>query len=482
MSHRTPSATLEHPSVSPDRPPAGPVRRGWFRSFVLRLHFYAGILVGPFVLVAAVTGTGYAVLPSVERAVYGDLLHVRPADHSLPLAGQIEAADRVVTDPSRLASVRPAAEPGATTRVAYATDDRPEGEFGGTFDTVFVDPATGEVRGRQPMSGEAFPLGEWFRVLHTDLHLGWFGKLYSELAASWLWVVALGGIVLLGYRVRQRRRLAGALYPEPGAQGRRRLRGWHALLGGVALLGMLGLSVTGITWSEHAGKNVGDIRGALDWTAPELDTAAGDGHGGHTSGGHDPAAPVDRAGFDRAVALARAAGIDGSDIEIGRPDGTGQTWTVQEVGKGWPIEADSVAVRLPTDRDRAGRVVDRLSYADDYSLPAKLATIGIQLHTGELFGLVNQLALFVLGLAIIGTVLLGYRMWWRRRPTKADRWGAGRPYPRGSARNAPVGALLLGLGVATGVGILLPLLGISLAAFLLVDAALAYRQRARRRA
>ena len=42
------------PKPGPDTPPASD--RGWFRAFLLRLHFYAGILAGPFLLIAAITG------------------------------------------------------------------------------------------------------------------------------------------------------------------------------------------------------------------------------------------------------------------------------------------------------------------------------------------------------------------------------------------------------------------------------------------
>jgi hypothetical protein len=54
----------------------------------------------------------------------------------------------------------------------------------------------------------------------------------GELAAGWLWVVALGGLLLwLGRRRRSGRRLRGLLAPERGARGRRRLLSWHGAIG-----------------------------------------------------------------------------------------------------------------------------------------------------------------------------------------------------------------------------------------------------------
>ena len=55
------------PVLGTARPSADP---GWFRAFMLRIHFYAGILAGPFLLIAAVTGGLYAMAPTLEQAIY----------------------------------------------------------------------------------------------------------------------------------------------------------------------------------------------------------------------------------------------------------------------------------------------------------------------------------------------------------------------------------------------------------------------------
>ena len=37
------------------------------RSFIQRIHFYGGMFVGPFILVAALTGCLYAMAPTLEK-------------------------------------------------------------------------------------------------------------------------------------------------------------------------------------------------------------------------------------------------------------------------------------------------------------------------------------------------------------------------------------------------------------------------------
>ncbi|QLH19511.1 PepSY domain-containing protein [Streptomyces sp. Rer75] len=115
----------------------------------------------------------------------------------------------------------------------------------------------------------------------------------------------------------------------------------------------------------------------------------------------------------------------------------------------------------------AGQVTDVVRFTD-YPLLAKLSRGGVDAHMGSLFGLPNQIALAALALALIFLILWGYRMWWQR-----GRAGAfGRPIPRGAWRQVPSYALAT-LTVAIAVlGYYLPLLGIPLAAFLLIDLAL----------
>ncbi|MGE0216806.1 PepSY domain-containing protein, partial [Mycolicibacterium sp.] len=73
-----------------DPPPARTAR-----PVVARLHFYAGILIAPFLIVAAVSGALYALAPTLERLVYDDILFVPERGQPLPLAALVSAAQSV---------------------------------------------------------------------------------------------------------------------------------------------------------------------------------------------------------------------------------------------------------------------------------------------------------------------------------------------------------------------------------------------------
>nr|MDT0667786.1 PepSY domain-containing protein [Micromonospora sp. DSM 115978] len=126
------------------------------------------------------------------------------------VAEQVEAAVAAHPDGS-VGSVVLSGEADRTTGVVFDVES-----LGEKQDTVYVDPYTGEVTGSLVTWWGSTPLQTWFDVLHRDLHLGEVGLLYSEFAASWLWVVVLGGVVLWLRRQRagRRRAVRGALLPD----------------------------------------------------------------------------------------------------------------------------------------------------------------------------------------------------------------------------------------------------------------------------
>lgn len=141
----------------------------------------------------------------------------------------------------------------------------------------------------------------------------------------------------------------------------------------------------------------------------------------------------------------------------------------------WPVGFDRAVV----DPD-AGAVVARSDFAD-WPVLAQLSKVGVRFHMGYLFGIVNQILLAALAIGLLCVIVWGYRMWWQRRPTRADRRApVGAPPARGAWRQAHPAVLIVALGVAAFVGWAMPLLGVTLAAFLAFDlAAGALRRRVR---
>lgn len=452
---------LTRPAPSTPSAPAVPPGRAkaWLaalRPLVRRLHLFAGVLVAPLLAVLCLTGIAYALSPQLNTLAYHHELYVdHPGPARASLADQVRAVGEAMPR-GHVADVRPAPDADRTTAVDVAVPGMSEagGSFSQRYRTVYVDPTTGHVRGSLDTVSGRTPPQQWLRDLHGSLHLGTVGRWYSELAASWLPFVVTGGLLL--WLARRRGTVREFFLPRRGMRpGRRRIMGRHAVAGVWLTVGLLFLTATGLTWSHYAGDRFHALVDALHGRTPHLAVAAAP---------HTPGAPT--IDLDTAASTARHAGL-WAPLRVTPPKSAGDTYTVAEISQSWPIHRDSVAVDPYT-----GHLDGRLDFAD-YPPAAKLTTLGIYAHQGTLFGWANQLALIALALGLLVSLASGYRMWWARRPP-------GRALPpapaRGSWRSLPRWLPVTGIAVTAALGWLLPLFGISLAAFLLAEYLLSRRR------
>ena len=437
-----------------------------FLQLMRRLHFSIGLFIGPFIFVAALTGTLYVLTPQLENYLYAQQLTTDAPGPAQPLSKQVEAARRYAGEEAEIAAVRPAPNDSDTTRVMF----RFAGSAPSETRAIFIDPKTLAVRGDMIAYGTSgiLPLRTTLDYLHRSLLLGDIGRNYSELAASWLWVAALGGTLLWAVQRTPRRRSADRV---SRTQRMLRLRAWHSLLGVALLAGLLFFSTTGLTWSRWAGDNINVLRTYYGWLTPAVNTQLDGGmplmmdehaehHGGHQMH-HAPDAPLSIEQFDGVLAAARADGIDAAKLEIRPSYQANKAWIVSEIDRRWPTQVDSVAVD-----PHSWRVTDKVAFAN-FGLLAKLTRWGVDAHMGILFGVANQLVLALFGLALCVLIVLGYRLWWQRRPAQ----------PRDNPADTLIYAwrrMSFGLRclVAAVLGLLafsLPVMGVSLVLFLLLD-------------
>lgn len=430
-------------------------RAAWI-NLLRRLHFSIGLFVGPFIFIAALTGTLYVATPQMENIIFHDALTAEGRGEARPLADQITVAESAVGNNAPLYAVRPAPGAGETTRVMFRSADLGASESR----ALFIDPVTLAVKGDMTVYGTSgvLPLRLWIDKAHRTLLLGDYGRVYSELAASWMWIAASGGIALWFF-TRPRRRINNPV------QKSRRL---HVTTGWLLLVGMLLFSATGLTWSQWAGGNVDRLRASFNWLTPQVNVrldgqhAESDPHAGHRQGHGDMVMPSSSPVlYDAVWQLARRGGINASKVEIRPPKAQGYAWTVTEVDRSWPTQVDAVAID-------AGKmqIVDHTRFAN-FPLMAKLTRWGVDFHMGVLFGLVNQLLLIAFGVALCVMILVGYRLWWVRRPSApvadplrmlTQSWW-----------DLPAGGRVFTLVIAAVLGMALPVMGASLLLFMVID-------------
>ncbi|WP_328611536.1 PepSY domain-containing protein [Amycolatopsis sp. NBC_00345] len=443
-----PSPSGEEP-IAPPAPQVRPPRPAFAVSMLARrLHFLAGLSIAPFLAVLCLSGLAYAFTPQINDLFYAGEQSVTVQDGPVyPLSEQVRAA--LATRPAdTLGSVVTPAAPDAATQVVLSEPGLDSAEAR----TVYVNPYTNHVTGDLVTVSGRPPAQQWLREFHGNLHLGEPGRLYSEFVASWLPFVVLGGLVLWIGQRRRAKRLRALFLPETGQQpGRARTRAWHGALGLWLAAGLLAVSVTGLTWSAYAGDRFDKAVAALDGKSPSL-TA--------------PPVTAPRGGqpisIDAALAIARAQGLKGA-VTITPPAAEAKPFKVAETSDRLPIRKGSVAID-----PYSGQVSARLGWPD-YPLLAKLTALGIAAHSGTLLGLANQLVMALLALGTLVLLAFGYRMWWKRRPAGRRR----APAPPPVWRHLPWPVVAGAVVVVAAVGWAMPVFGVSLIAFIVLDGMIA---------
>ncbi|MGK8205766.1 PepSY-associated TM helix domain-containing protein [Burkholderia cenocepacia] len=474
------STTVEQ-AASPARSASAGYRTLW------RWHFYAGLFVMPFLVILAITGTLYCFQPQIEPLLYPHRLVVDPRD-----------TPRLDAD-TLLAKARAAMPAGATpvsVQVSTAPDRSAEYVFrmrDGSRESVYVNPYDGSVLGTLSVERRFMQVD---RMLHRKLLLGKTGELLMELAACWTFVMIGTGIAL--WWPRGSARIGRALRPDLSLRGRPLWKSVHATAGIWLAAGTVAFILTGLPWSGSWGKNFKALAATVNLGAPEgawggasvRSTRAGAPaqpavaqppvHGGHHHEAgesmpgmvmddlplpqtpwavgnvpvpHSPSAPTPAPlSVDRAIAIVAGLGVT-NGYTLALPSGPDGVFTASY------FPADPKAERTIYLDQYSGAVLKDIGYAD-YGAVSRAVSYGTSLHMGRYFGLANQLVCAVLSLGLAAMAVTGAVMWWKRRP--AGKLGApsrerGAPPMRGW-----IAALVL-------LGIVFPLMGLTIVAVWLVD-------------
>lgn len=424
---------------------------------IWRWHFYAGLFVIPLVIVLSITGIIYLFQKEIDGILYRDLLRTpTPVTEAIAPSAQVEAA-LAVHPGATVTAYKPAADANASARIELTTAD-------GAERSVFVDPGTGRVLGElDPF----WQLSELAVTIHGTLLIGTWGDRIVELAACWCLLMVASGVYLWWPR-GQRFTVWGTLLPRLRADGRTFWRDLHAVSGiwTAAVIGFL--VITGLPWAGYWGDKLYTAAGWIGQSYPpalwdDLPSSTPlmkdvvEDPGWTLQGAPVPASSPAREGtaptLDAIVALAAERGVP-AGYKITYPKSDTGVWTITA----WTDQRwDSMTMHI----DRwSGTILADIPF-DSFGAVAKAVEYGIVLHEGRFFGLANQLIMLAAALALIILPVSGVVMWWRRRP-QGLRLGAP-PRPADPRVTRGLIALVVVLGV------LFPLLGLSLIAVVALD-------------
>ncbi|QYF87675.1 PepSY domain-containing protein [Brevundimonas sp. PAMC22021] len=419
---------------------------------VWRWHFYAGVVVMPFLLLLALTGGLYLFKDEIDQALYRDLIRV-PA--SVQQASPDAWAAAAQAAGGRAGSVIVPARADQAVRVRV---DRANGEQR----TVFVDPHTARVTGATPVGG----VNETIKRLHSLTLFGPVMNVVVEIVAGWAIILCATGF----YLWLPRGRPVGAVTITDTDKRRRPFwRDLHAVTGLYVGAVILFLGVTGMPWSAVWGDQVmgmvresglgrppAPVAGAwhraqghdrptgAGWTLDHASMSA-PGHGDH----------VARPSLSMAIGAAKRAGM-ARPYAVTIPDDSA-TYTVTRQTR--RVE-DTRSLYIDA---RSGGVIADIGYSQ-FGPVGKAVDWGVAVHQGLQYGQINRLVMLAGCIGVWVLAISGLVMWWKRRPPSLARGRLGAPPPLAGPR-----ARTAAICIVAPLAILFPLTGASLIAALLID-------------
>ena len=430
---------------------------------VWRWHFYAGLYVIPFLIMLAITGIVMVWFTAIAPE-YGERLEIAPQARTLGVTDQANAA--LATHPEGKIGQYIAPHDTATPAMFRV-------DLGASQRMIAIDPYTGAVL-RDTENGAT-----WYTLandIHGTLMIGDLGDRLVEIAASLGLLLVITGLYLVWPRTGAG--LRSLLVPDLRAKGRAWWKSLHGVLGFWISLGLVFFLISGLSWAGIWGEryvqawstfpaakwdNVPlsdrrhkDMNMTADDTVPwGLEQTPMPASG--SDAGMDGLPMGMPVSLENIVALGRAIGFGGR-LQVALPADEAEVWTLSQDSNSYD-SPDPTADRTVHIDQYTGKILAQVGFAD-YGLAAKSMAVGIALHEGQL-GLWNVLLNIAFCLIVVFVCASGVVMWWKRRPSCVLRLAAP-PKPAGvPLRGVALIALVLGLAF--------PMLGLTLAAVLLVD-------------
>ncbi|MER2491592.1 PepSY-associated TM helix domain-containing protein [Catenovulum sediminis] len=382
---------------------------------VWRWHFYAGLMVIPFALILALSGSLYLFKPQIS-AFYDEQIN-----KTIP-TGQV-AKNAQPLNADRLLDITLQRYPNAQLKKYFPTDaDDPSVEMEIKTNTghkkLWVNKYNGELIAEKNVAD--LPLNI-VKNIHGELLAGNKGSYLVEFMACWMIVLLISGLYLWWPNK--------TLLPNFKSNNKREVwRSLHTSLGIWFSLLILVFLLTGLPWTQVWGEGFKRIQNLIQLKNP--------GQEWNVTLTSSPSEHVHDDGLDLWTTQNKAENVTlvsqhntqqqsavslqrilqkptvqkmHMPIEVYPPKMENGVWTVRSMTQYRP---DRVTVHF----DKwSGEEIMRITFAD-YNTLKQVVALGISLHEGALFGWLNQLLGVLVTLAIILLSVSGFIIWWKRKP------------------------------------------------------------------
>lgn len=424
---------------------------------VWRWHFYAGMFVAPFLIVLSLTGLGMLLTANTTGRDLDRMAIDAPADtaQTEPVSVQAKAALQALPDSTLIQYIAPRDDKTVALFRVQNTD---------ASYMVAVNPYDASVVKSFAADSNLY---HTFDDIHADLLFGTVGDYIQETTAALTILLILSGLYLWWQKRRSVARMLVPTAPQPSTK-RHKFRLIHATLGSWVSVVLLFFCISGMAWAGiwggkvvqswsqfPAGKwGVASIPMSIDPNAHDMHDMDMSAAAPHVHGAGAPPMPAPTHGealnlgsskdvpwvleltpmpqsgttmgtdgikadapivLDTVDKFARESGFGGR-YQLSLPQGATGVWSMSHDSMSHDIKNPFADRTLHLDR-YSGKVLADIRFAD-YNAFGKFMAAGIALHMGTL-GWWSVLANVLFCLAVIAMSVLGYVMWWQRRPSAA---------------------------------------------------------------
>jgi uncharacterized iron-regulated membrane protein len=348
--------------------------------FFFNVHLYTSLIVFPFMLIFAVTGSMMAFEPEIDRLLHAKLSYVEPGPKALTLA---EISDKVqkAFPKDTINAYKLAASPDISWQIH--TNNK----------TVYMDQYTGKILGTVTSP-------DFWQKTQQNIHQLHLRLAFSDKHDTGRSIMSWAGVILLvtlssGLVLWWRQKRIAIRRSVPA---RPVWFDWHSLIGVVSFIFLMVFAFTGVMigFANRTIPMFYKLTGSKPTEMPDIKITA----------------PINAKLIspDSAIQLARAALPGVVPFYIQMPG---------------PTEAYDIRCRYPEDLTPGGRsrvMIDPYSgkvlFAEgSKTIPAgtQLIVINRAIHTGDIFGIFSKSVMSLASSALAFQVISGLRMWWLRK-------------------------------------------------------------------
>lgn len=404
--------------------------RSELRQRLWRWHFFAGLMVCPFAILLSITGAIYLFKPQIDSYEENRINARAPVveAHISPMPADQLVRKLLLDQPqAHLKHFILAKKNDRTVEVVL-------NQANGQEEIFWVDRYSGQVL-NSAISDRRFLAV--VKKLHGELLLGSKGSYVVELMASWMIVLLMTGLYLWLAKTDYRGRLQinWKRWFIPRLKSRRprtQYRSLHGVLGMWFVIPILLLLLSGLPWTQLWGTGFKQLQDKMGWrelrqqlaqspasqapqqkdrtiTNSSLWEITSDSSPEHRQTVHlSPSEQAYMTPLEGIVQRLQKEDL-APPVQVQPPSTVQQSWIVRTLP-----QQRSERVTIHYDRHSAEELMRRAF--DDYHIVQRLASQGISLHEGALFGWLNQLLGLLTAIAIIGLSSFGLAIWWLRRP------------------------------------------------------------------